>query len=300
MQPSSQAYGLAIVKSNFCSDLPNGWASLKSKVRALPAARGQAYLSSTANLFTILLPPCKLHQLAKKRKLPIYSIIVPRVTGGPISLIGVVPFLPQGKEYSACSTGYRRTVGFVLPVGKMFKDDIIKDRVIPEDRNINEDAYNMAQFFGSVCSPRQVWQITINSAAAAAAAAAYDDPIILLQMKAQRRATANGPKRDGSVWEPLCSLCAKASNATNATPFGTGRFNGPPEEHKCSESEDPNDEAYNPYAGYTGASQKDSDTARHGMCTRGLELGDHPPLKGRCNNLFPNFAGPINTWMWDS
>ncbi|KAF5827187.1 hypothetical protein DUNSADRAFT_1179 [Dunaliella salina] len=156
--PAAVAYGLAVVKNVFCSDLPDGWASLKNK----------------------------------------------------------------GKEYSICSTGYRRTVGFVLPMDKMFKDDIIEDRVIPEDRSINQDAYNMAQFFGSVCSPRT---------------------------------TANGPRRDGSAWEPLCGLCASASNATNSTLSGFSRFNGPPQEHKCSESEDPNDEAYNPYAGYTGAFQ---------------------------------------------
>ncbi|KAF5834924.1 hypothetical protein DUNSADRAFT_8150 [Dunaliella salina] len=88
------------------------------------------------------------------------------------------------QDKKACHTGYRKTAGWVLPVGKMLQgDDPIMPTVSDPDGQVNTDAYSASQFFSRMCAPRT---------------------------------TSNGPSKGGSSYAPLCDLCQEASGVVNS------------------------------------------------------------------------------------
>jgi len=88
----------------------------------------------------------------------------------------------QGKK--ACHTGYRKTAGWVLPVGKMLQgEDPIMPTVTDPNGQVNTDAYSASQFFSRMCAPRT---------------------------------TSDGPSKGGSTYAPLCDLCQEATGVTDS------------------------------------------------------------------------------------
>uniref|UniRef100_A0A7S3QTH3 Transferrin-like domain-containing protein n=1 Tax=Dunaliella tertiolecta TaxID=3047 RepID=A0A7S3QTH3_DUNTE len=84
----------------------------------------------------------------------------------------------QGKD--SCHTGYRKTAGWFLPVGSLLSEGIIPEAVQSENGDVRTDASTVADFFGRVCAPR---------------------------------ATDDGPKVNGEIWEPLCELCKESGGS---------------------------------------------------------------------------------------
>lgn len=76
------------------------------------------------------------------------------------------------KGVDMCSTGYRKTAGWVAPIGLMTDSGVID--IISNDVTVRSDAQSVARFFGNICSPRT---------------------------------TEDGPRTDGSPYSPLCSGC---------------------------------------------------------------------------------------------
>lgn len=55
----------------------------------------------------------------------------------------------RGKR--ACSTGYRKTAGWRMPIGRLLKDGVMDE--VNDDCNANNDAESAAAFFSGMCSP---------------------------------------------------------------------------------------------------------------------------------------------------
>jgi len=105
----------------------------------------------------------------------------------------------QGKD--SCHAGYREAGGWYLPLGSLLSgENPIMPTVQDPNGQVRTDAYSASEFFGKVCAPR---------------------------------ATDDGPKVNGTIWEPLCELCKESggSDPCAANPTQDG----------------------NPYYDYTGA-----------------------------------------------
>jgi melanoma-associated antigen p97 len=94
----------------------------------------------------------------------------------------VKPTFADLKGKRACSTGYRKTSGWVLPLGFLVEEGIAE--VVSNDTSIQADAQTAASFFSQVCAPR---------------------------------VTSDGPKTDGTAWEPLCTACG--GDCTEDSPY---------------------------------------------------------------------------------
>jgi melanoma-associated antigen p97 len=93
------------------------------------------------------------------------------------------PTLASLKGKDACFTGYRRSAGWVLPVGEM-----VESGIMPLNRNgvssdVQDDAASVHNFFGKVCAP------------------GVKEP--------------DGPLRGGKPWDEMCELCAGDCSATD-------------------------------------------------------------------------------------
>jgi len=99
-----------------------------------------------------------------------YSVAV--TTKATCDAIGSGITLSSFKGRNACMTGYRRTAGWVLPMGYMFSRNIIP--VMNSELNVEEDAESVATFFNRVC----------------ASGTAVDGPLV-----------------GGGAWTPLCASC---------------------------------------------------------------------------------------------
>lgn len=82
----------------------------------------------------------------------------------------ISPASLQGKNM--CSTGYRKTAGWVAPIGFLAESGIIG--IESGDTSVRSDAQSVSSFFGNVCAPRT---------------------------------TEDGPGIDGSAYPPLCTGC---------------------------------------------------------------------------------------------
>eukprot|EP00899_Mesostigma_viride_P014739 jgi/Mesvir1/23266/Mv12880-RA.1 len=83
------------------------------------------------------------------------------------------PTLRSLKGKNSCHTGYRKTAGFVLPIGYLVSSGIAP--IVSNDPNVQNDAETAADFFGDVCMPR---------------------------------VTDDGPRNGGLPWDALCESCA--------------------------------------------------------------------------------------------
>jgi melanoma-associated antigen p97 len=86
------------------------------------------------------------------------------------------------KGKSSCHTGYRKTAGWNMPVGYLVDAGVMD--VENSESGVNTDAESVAGFFSKVCSPR---------------------------------VTADGPKTDGTAWDPLCTACG--GDCTEDSPY---------------------------------------------------------------------------------
>eukprot|EP00967_Tisochrysis_lutea_P129242 scaffold222057_cov18-Tisochrysis_lutea.AAC.1 len=85
----------------------------------------------------------------------------------------------QGKD--SCHAGYREAGGWYLPLGSLLSgENPIMPTVQDPNGQVRTDAYSASEFFGKVCAPR---------------------------------ATDDGPKVNGTIWEPLCELCKESGGS---------------------------------------------------------------------------------------
>jgi melanoma-associated antigen p97 len=83
-----------------------------------------------------------------------------------------IPTLQSLKGANMCSTGYRKTAGWIAPIGMMIESGVME--IVSDDPTVKSDAQSVSNFFGNVCAPRT---------------------------------TADGPRTDGTLFSPLCSGC---------------------------------------------------------------------------------------------
>jgi melanoma-associated antigen p97 len=81
------------------------------------------------------------------------------------------PTLADLKGKRSCHTGYRKTAGWVMPVGAL----VGAGMPVVTEKGVQNDAASVASFFASTCAPR---------------------------------VTADGPAKDGMSYNPLCKSCA--------------------------------------------------------------------------------------------
>jgi melanoma-associated antigen p97 len=93
------------------------------------------------------------------------------------------PTLAALKGKGACFTGYRRSAGWVLPVGELVSSGTMPLAREPDAAGVQDDAASVSAFFGKVCAP---------------------------DVK-----VPDGPVKGGKPWAPLCELCAGDCSATD-------------------------------------------------------------------------------------
>lgn len=76
------------------------------------------------------------------------------------------------KGSSMCSTGYRKTAGWIAPVGLLAESGVMD--IVSTDPSIQSDAQSVSKFFANVCAPRT---------------------------------TEDGPQAGGLSYPPLCTGC---------------------------------------------------------------------------------------------
>lgn len=95
------------------------------------------------------------------------------------------PTLAALKGKNACFTGYRRSAGWVLPVGELVSSGTMPLAREADAASVQDDAASVSAFFGKVCAP------------------GVKEP--------------DGPVRGGKPWQPMCEACAGDCSA--ADPF---------------------------------------------------------------------------------
>lgn len=94
----------------------------------------------------------------------------------------VKPTFADLKGKRSCHTGYRKTSGWVLPLGFLVEEGIAD--VVSNDPDVQADAETAANFFSEVCAPR---------------------------------VTSDGPAAGGNSYPPLCTACG--GDCTEASPY---------------------------------------------------------------------------------
>lgn len=93
------------------------------------------------------------------------------------------PTLASLKGKNACFTGYRRSAGWVLPVGELVSSGTMPLAREPDAAGVQDDAASVSSYFGKVCAP------------------GVKEP--------------DGPVKGGKPWAPLCELCAGDCSPTD-------------------------------------------------------------------------------------
>ncbi len=153
-------------------------------------------------------------------------------TASTCSALGSNPTLASFRGRRACHTGYRRTAGWVMPVGYMVEANIMP--VADKINGVQQDAESVAEFFSQVCAPGCVlawrahlllrrrgtpaWRCT-RPPPPPSKRLLTCGPLALVG----RSVTSAGPGQNGATYAPLCTAC-RVSDAHSRVAVWKGLF----------------------------------------------------------------------------